>query len=98
VVDRLIGHAAQDRDFGDQLLQVALGTLVKAGEAGAVQTVSQGTDARADRHLIVVEDDQEFPVQMAGVVECFEDNARRERAVADDSNAVAVRMAQQFIP
>jgi hypothetical protein len=51
---------------------------------------------RRDRHLVVVEDDEEPLVQVAGVVHRLVGHARRQRAVADDGDDVAHVVAAEL--
>ncbi len=53
-----------------------------AGQLAAEET-GEGADIRRDRHLVVVEDDDQVAVEVAGVVEGLEGEAGGHRAVAD---------------
>ena len=61
------------------------------GAAGhlAAEEAGQGADIFRDRHLVVIEDDDQVPVEVAGVVETLEGHARGHRAVADDGDDFA---------
>src|SRR5438874_2681294 len=67
---------------------MTLRALVEIGQPSPVEAARQGADARADGHLVVVEDDEEVLVQSAGIVQRLEDDPRRQGAVADDRNTV----------
>ncbi len=97
LVEGLVGHAPYHRDFADQPAQFTLRALVKVGEPGAVEALRQGADARTNGHLVVIEDDQELPFEMAGIVERLEDDAGRQGAVAHDGHAITIRVAHQLI-
>ena len=55
------------------------------------QVLVQRAHGRADRHVVVVEDDQQVAVFHAGIVERLEGHARRHGAVTDDGDALAHR-------
>ena len=65
-------------------------SLYVGGHPRLVEVVRQAADARADRHLVVVQDDQELLPEAAGVVQRLEDDARGERAVADHGHRVPI--------
>ena len=50
----------------------------------------------ADAHAVVVEDDEQLPLERAGVVEAFECQAVDDGGIADDGDDVAV-LAQMLI-
>src|SRR5439155_16490776 len=77
--------------------QPAFAALVEVGEAGAVEGRGESADARADRHLIVVEDDQKLLFKMSRIIEGLEDDSRRKGAVAHNRDAIAPRMAEKLI-
>ena len=70
-----------------EVANVTLRVLVEIGQPGLVETRGQGADTRADRHLVVVEDDEQVLAQAAGVVERLEDDAGGQGPVADDRDA-----------
>ena len=62
-------------------------------EADPVEVELQGADVGADRHLVVVEDDDQGRAQVAGLVEGLEGDPAREGAVAEHADDVAVVLA-----
>ena len=94
LIDGLVGHAADQRQPGQQVLHVALGILIEIGEPGAIQAAGQPADARADGHLVVVEDNQQVLAQPAGIVKRLEDDARWQSPIADHCDTVVVAMPQ----
>ena len=54
------------------------------------QVIRHGADRRRDRHLVVVEDDDQPPVARAGIVHGLVGHAGRHRAVADHGDDVVV--------
>ena len=58
------------------------------------EVLRQAADGRADRHLVVVEDDQELGLALADVVERLEAQAARDRRVADDDRDPLAALAQ----
>src|SRR5258708_6093341 len=84
VVDAVRRRVADQRQPRQQVAELLLGVLVERGEPGAVERLGERADARADRHLVVVEDDQQLAAQVPGVVHRFEHDAGGKRAVADD--------------
>ena len=97
LVERLVGHAADKGHLAQQLAHVPLGVLIELGQAGAVERPGQAADTRTDRHLVVVEDDQQILAEAPGVVERFEDDAGRQSAVADDRDAVMIAVPEQLV-
>ena len=68
--------------------------VVGAGGGDVGQVVLQRPDRRVDRHVVVVEDDQQVGVlQASGVVEPLEGQAAGERSVADDGHGAGVGAA-----
>ena len=65
--------------------------------AQAIQIAGQPSHARADRHLVVVEDHQDLLVHRAGVVHGLEHNARGERAVANHGHRMAIGRSAQGV-
>ena len=64
----------------------------------AIEIVGHAADARADRHLVVVQNHQQSLARAADVVERFVDDAGRKRTVADHRDAPAILIgAHQFV-
>ena len=77
------GHLAQ------HLLAAFAQMRIHAARQGARQIIGQGADILRNRHVVVVEDDQEIGRQRTGMVERLEGHARGQRAVADDGHGPA---------
>ena len=58
--------------------------------ADAIEIAGHGADVRRDRHLVVVEDDEEGQIEDPRVVQGLEGHASRERAVANDRHDMPV--------
>ena len=58
--------------------------MVAGVGADAIEIAGHRADVRRDRHLVVVEDDEEGQIEDSRVVQRLEGHASRERAVADD--------------
>ena len=97
LVDGLIRHVADERNHFQQVVQMPLRILIERAEPGAVEIPCQAADARADRHFVVVENDKKVLAQTRGIIHRLKDDAGRQGAVADDGDAVPVRMAQQIV-
>ena len=97
LLDGLGRHAADERHTCQQIANVALAVLVEMRQPRLVETRRQGADARADRHLVVIKDDEQVFTQAAGVIQRLEDDARRQGAVADHRHAAAVAFAHQVV-
>src|SRR5207237_559669 len=80
------GAAADERDLVEHGADRVLRAAVQVRQPRLVEAARQGADARADGHLVVVEDDEQVLVQPAGVVHGLEDDAGGEGAVADDGD------------
>src|SRR5579875_793776 len=76
---------------------MSFGSLVEIRQPRPIETLGQGTDTRTDGHLVVVEDDQQVFPQSAGIVECFKNDARRQRSIPDNCHAMAVVLTEQII-
>ena len=72
-----------------QLLGGLAQGLVGAPRGQAREVGRHGAHGRRDRHVVVVEDDDEARVQGAGIVHGLVGHARRHRAVADHRHHVA---------
>ena len=88
---------ADQRQPGRSFAGLLLRVLVEIGQPGPIEALGQGANARADRHLVVVENDQQLSAQMPGVVERLEDDAAGQGAVADHGHAVAIALAEQVV-
>ena len=82
------------RDLAHEVAQRAVGA---AGDA-ARQIGRQRADRRRDRHVVVVEDDDQPRVHRAGVVHRLVGHAGRHRAVADHRDDVVVAAARGRAP
>ena len=89
--------AADDRHLFEESADLLLGILVEVRHPPLVERMRQSAGARADRHLVVVENDEQVLLQPAGVVQRFEDDAARQGAVADDGDRFAVGLAHQIV-
>src|SRR5207244_7712664 len=71
-----------------------LARLPRARQLDLAEVLRQPADGRADRHLVVVEDDQELGLPLADVIEGLEAEAARDRRVADDDRDPLAAPAQ----
>ena len=55
-----------------------------------MQILVQRADRRRDRHVVVVEDDEQVGIGDTGIVQRLEGHAGRHRAVADDGDDLAL--------
>ena len=85
---------ADDRDVLGHAVVGGLALLPRGRELDLGQVLRQRPDRRADRHLVVVEHDQQLALPMADVVEGLEREARQQRRVADDDRDPLERVAQ----
>ena len=92
-----MGDVAENRDLGEEVIDPLFRALVERGHPALVEVLADAAGARADRHLVVVEDDQHILVEADDVIERLEDNARYKRPVADDGHRVAVFLAGQVV-
>src|SRR3954454_20094919 len=72
------------RDAGDQLVVLGLARLPGPGQLDLAQVRRESADRRADRHLVVVQHDQELGLALTDVVQRLEAEAARDRGVTDD--------------
>ena len=85
------GHAL------DNLLRLIAEAAIPGVGANHVEIFGQGTDTRADRHPVVVEDDDQLLLEEAGVIEGLEHDAGGERAVADHGHRMAIAAAAEVV-
>ena len=81
-----VGLLADARDAQDAALEVLAQLGERRVEAQPVEVELQGADVGADRHLVVVEDDDERRAPVAGVVQGLEGDPSREGAVAEHAD------------
>ena len=85
--------ARSSKNFGilwAMLDQRVAGGLIGPARVEARQIGRHRADRRRDRHVVVVEDDDQARLQRAGVVHRLIGHARRHRAVADHGDNVVV--------
>ncbi len=97
LLEPAIGLVADQRDRRQELADPPVPVAVDRGHPGLVEVIAQAADPGADRHLIVIQHDQELLAESTGVVQGLEDDARGERAVADDRHRVPLGMADQVV-
>ena len=68
----------------------ALGAVVAGARQHAPEVAGKGADVLRDRHLVVVQDDDEAACRCGDVVEGFEREAVREGGVANDRHDVLI--------
>ena len=77
------GGPAHDRQRLDDAVVGGLALLPCAGELESREVLAEGADRRADRHGVVVEDDQQLGLAVADVVESLQREAAYQRRIAD---------------
>ncbi len=89
--DRLAQPAAQlqharadDRDPLDGPVVGALSLAPRPRQLDLGEVRGERPDRRADRHLVVVDDDQHLRLALADVVECLEREPAHQRRITDD--------------
>ena len=97
LLEPAVGLVADQRDRRQELADPLVPVVVHRRHPGLVEVVGQAADGRADRHLVVVEDDQELLAEPGGVVQRLEDDPRGEGPVADDGDRVPVGPAHQLV-
>ncbi|OQB97675.1 MAG: hypothetical protein BWX80_04104 [Candidatus Hydrogenedentes bacterium ADurb.Bin101] len=80
----------------DEAAHILLGPLVGPGRDKLVEIMGQRADVPRNGHLVVVENDQQFRAEVAGMVHGFESHAARHGAIADDGRYVMVQT--QVVP
>ena len=71
----------------ERLEQIQLRGSVRRAQTGKIAV--HATEILGDRHLIVVDDDDEITALFGSVVQSFESDRRAQRTVADDGDDVA---------
>jgi len=85
---KALGQLKQRRRTFQHVLAHVLGGGVKTATHELRQVTVQSTHWRADRHVVVIQDDQQFAIFNARIVHGFKGHARRHGAIAYDSNGV----------
>ena len=75
---------SDDRDALDGPVVGALALAPRPRQLDLREVLGERTDGRADRHLVVVEHDQQLGLALADVVERLERQAAHQRRVTDD--------------
>ena len=88
---------ADQRDVGQERLDPPVPVVVGARHPRAVEIVGQAADARANRHLVIIQDHEQLFLEAAGVIERLEDDARGKRTVADHGHGVPVGDAGDLV-
>ncbi len=96
-LDRFFRHSAERKMIEHRLSGIAR-EIRKRFAAQHREIRGDGADVRRDRHLVVVQDDDEIRTHLAGVVERLVREAAGKRAVAEhgDDRFVASRMIARF--
>ena len=92
-----LGRIAEHRDPIEYLGDLLLEPGVEGVGAQAIEVVCQGTDARTNRHFVVVEHDDQIFVQFPCVVHGFKYDSRGKCPVADDRDAFAAFLIHQIV-
>ena len=87
-------HLQRARQLARELLADMAQAAVLARRQQAREISAHGADRRRDRHVVVVEDDDEPAVRGAGVVHGLVGHTRAHGAVTDDADDVVIRAAQ----
>ena len=86
--------AADDRDPLDVPVVGALALAPRPRQLDLGEVLRERADGRADRHLVVVDDDQHLRLALADVVERLERQPAHQRRVADDDRDPLEPVAQ----
>ncbi len=81
---------ADQRQQAQQLPDLRLGLAVQRAAGDPRQVLRDAADARRDREVVVVEDDEQVLLQVARVVEALVGEAAGQRAVADHGDDLVV--------
>ena len=82
------------RDALDRPVVGALALAPRPGQLDLREVGRERADGRADRHLVVVHDDQQLGLALADVVERLEREAAHQRGVTDDDRDALHAVAQ----
>ena len=88
---------AQQRNFVQHANHFGLQSGIKRRGPQAIQVAGNAADPRTDGHFVVVQDNQQIRIGHGRVIHRFEDDTRREGAVADDGHRMTVVFSQQAI-
>ena len=91
------GRIAEDWDFGENFRHLAFEPGVVGVGAKSIEVTGDRSDAGADRHLVVIENDQQILVQFTGVIHRLKDNPAGKSSIADHRDASAMRFPHQDI-
>jgi hypothetical protein len=83
-----------NRDPSDEVVVGLLARLPGTRELDLAEVLRQRADRRADRHLVVVENDEQLRLALADVVQRLQAQATRDGGVADDDGNPLHAVAQ----
>ena len=67
-------------------LDFLLKSVVDLSRHDPIEISRNGADIGRDRHFIVIQDDQQFPLQMTCLIDSFKSDTSREASIADDGD------------
>ena len=75
-------------------LHFFLEAVVDLPRDNAIEVASNGANVRRNRHLVVVQDDQQLLLKMSSLVDPFQRDAACEAAIANDRDNMKVLLGQ----
>ena len=83
--DRLANHG----DLVEQPRHITLHAVVERSHTRIVEVLRESSDARANTHFVVVQNDEQIFFQPGRVVHGFEDNTGGQSTIADHGHRLA---------
>ncbi len=96
-VDKGVEPLPDDGDRGDHVVEALPEVLVDGGRGKPAQVAGHRPDVRPDRHLVVVEHDDQVLPDLACVAEGLEGHAAGEGSVADHGDDLALGVAPKLL-
>ena len=90
----LVELDADERNAIHHALGQIFGLVVALAFDDLVQVAADSSDIRGDRHVVVVEDEEEFAFEMAGLIQALEGQTAGERSVSDHGHDAIVLLAE----
>ena len=73
-----------------EIAHILFGAVVLRRNANAGQVITKPADIFINRHFIVVEDDNEFFAQIAGLIQCFKGFPTGQGTITDNGDNLVV--------
>ena len=95
-VAEVLHGSSQPRDTGGSVPDFVFEFVVSPRGGDTEQVFFEGADIGADRHIVVIEDDEHVGIGGPGIVEAFVSEATGESAISDYGNDITMQV-EEFV-